>query len=317
MGLRFRKSITLCKGVKLNFGKTGMSVTTGVRGFHNTYNFGTGRTTTSVGIPGTGISYVTTSGGSRNGTNRRSENVNRQANLPPAQGAARRNEPIREEFDSPRLNYVPDDAFIAEPHQNSTRLIPAERIKTIHYSTDELVDWTEMLISDRPPLDCDNPEFWQYCHDRAYKILNGDIDTYLEVIQDTNPLDDLLEYGFGFECGTDSPNMMTVEFNSKQDELLPRTNDMSRVEYFDTLQDYICSCSIRIARDMFALLPVSFVIVHAKADGNTVLSVKFDRRTFMKMKFQGSDASDFVCRFTNNMDFNPTTGFAPVAQIEE
>lgn len=26
MGLRFRKSVTLCKGVKLNFGKTGMSV---------------------------------------------------------------------------------------------------------------------------------------------------------------------------------------------------------------------------------------------------------------------------------------------------
>ena len=26
MGLRFRKSITLCKGVKLNFGKTGMNV---------------------------------------------------------------------------------------------------------------------------------------------------------------------------------------------------------------------------------------------------------------------------------------------------
>ena len=176
MGLRFRKSVTLCKGVKLNFGKTGMSVTTGVRGFHNTYNFGTGRTTTSVGIPGTGISYVTTSGGNRNGT-RRTDNASRQANLPPAQSVTRRNEPIREGNDSQHLNYVPDDAFIAEPQHNNARSIPTDKIKTIHYSTDELIDWTEMLISDRPPMDCDNPEFWQYCHDRAYKILNGDIDT--------------------------------------------------------------------------------------------------------------------------------------------
>ena len=29
MGLRFRKSVTLCKGVKLHFGKTGMSVSVG------------------------------------------------------------------------------------------------------------------------------------------------------------------------------------------------------------------------------------------------------------------------------------------------
>ena len=66
MGLRFRKSVTLCKGVRLNFGKSGMSVTTGTRGFHNTYNFGTGKRTTSIGIPGTGLSYVTTSGGRSN-----------------------------------------------------------------------------------------------------------------------------------------------------------------------------------------------------------------------------------------------------------
>ena len=30
MGLRFRKSISIMPGVKLNFGKTGMSVSTGV-----------------------------------------------------------------------------------------------------------------------------------------------------------------------------------------------------------------------------------------------------------------------------------------------
>lgn len=38
MGLRFRKSVTLCKGVKLNFGKTGMSVSVGGKGYHKTIN---------------------------------------------------------------------------------------------------------------------------------------------------------------------------------------------------------------------------------------------------------------------------------------
>ena len=54
MGLRFRKSVTLCKGVKLNFGKTGMSVSVGGKGYHKTINT-KGQVTTSVGIPGSGI----------------------------------------------------------------------------------------------------------------------------------------------------------------------------------------------------------------------------------------------------------------------
>lgn len=72
MGLRFRKSVTLCKGVRLNFGKTGVSISSGVPGFRKTYNFNTGRTTTSVGIPGTGIYYVDTKNPSKNKTEKKS-----------------------------------------------------------------------------------------------------------------------------------------------------------------------------------------------------------------------------------------------------
>ena len=66
MGLRFRKSVTLCKGVKLNFGKTGMSVSVGGKGYHKTINT-KGQVTTSVGIPGSGIYYTDTKrlGGNR------------------------------------------------------------------------------------------------------------------------------------------------------------------------------------------------------------------------------------------------------------
>lgn len=63
--LRFRKSVSICKGVRLNFGKKGVSISSGIPGFRKTYNFNTGKTTTTVGIPGTGIYYVDTSGPSK------------------------------------------------------------------------------------------------------------------------------------------------------------------------------------------------------------------------------------------------------------
>lgn len=62
MGVRFRKSVKLGKGVKLNLNSKSVSVTTGGKGFHHTVS-SSGKSTTSASIPGTGLSYRTVSGG--------------------------------------------------------------------------------------------------------------------------------------------------------------------------------------------------------------------------------------------------------------
>lgn len=57
MGWRFRKSIKILPGIKINIGKDGFSsVSVGTRGAHLT--MGKNGTTVSAGIPGTGLSYV-------------------------------------------------------------------------------------------------------------------------------------------------------------------------------------------------------------------------------------------------------------------
>ena len=59
MGMRFRKSIKVAPGVKVNLNKNSVSVTAGVKGAHHTIS-SNGNRTSSVGIPGTGISYTKT-----------------------------------------------------------------------------------------------------------------------------------------------------------------------------------------------------------------------------------------------------------------
>ena len=54
-GLRFRKSIGILPGVKVNLSKTGVSTSLGGRGA--TVNVGTRSRTVTLGIPGTGLSY--------------------------------------------------------------------------------------------------------------------------------------------------------------------------------------------------------------------------------------------------------------------
>lgn len=55
MGLRFRRSVRLMPGVRVNFGTRGASVSLGGRGA--SYTIGSGRRTATVGIPGTGLSF--------------------------------------------------------------------------------------------------------------------------------------------------------------------------------------------------------------------------------------------------------------------
>lgn len=55
MGLRFRRSVRLMPGVRLNFGMRGASMSLGGRGA--SYTIGSGRRTATVGIPGTGLSF--------------------------------------------------------------------------------------------------------------------------------------------------------------------------------------------------------------------------------------------------------------------
>ncbi len=56
MSFRFRRSIRIAPGVKINLNKKSVGITVGRRGMHHTIN-SKGRQTTSVGIPGTGLSY--------------------------------------------------------------------------------------------------------------------------------------------------------------------------------------------------------------------------------------------------------------------
>lgn len=354
MGLRMRKSIQICKGVRLNFGTTGASVSFGTKGLRHTINTN-GRRTTSVGIPGTGISYV------KNHSTKKKKNSSQQSHQQyPGVSGANPNEKKTQEYND---------------------LI--NTLRGIHKNCDESVDWQGILLSSEPfslgsigpkqaaakqDLDNYNPGFfqrlksgdkrlelekavklaanedaedyenWEKLHELAQHILDGDIDAYLEVIAQMNPLGDLIDFGTDFEFGTDDPSVMEVEFTAKTSSIVPsyslsltKTGKLSEKEltktaYYDLVQDYICSCTLRIARDIFALLPVKTVVVHAvenqintqtgKQEDMTILSILFERDVLNGLNFDFIDPSDAMNNFWHNMKFMRTSGFKPVERIE-
>lgn len=178
---------------------------------------------------------------------------------------------------------------------------------------------------------------WESMHQFAKSIIDKNIDSYLIAINEANPFEDLLDYGSDFEFGTDDPNCMTVEFRAKGSVVIPtfsmsltKTGVLSKkaltkTQYFDYLQDYVCSCAIRVARELFSIIPIDTVIVHAvdqivnTATGQdedcTILSVIFKRADFNEINFDRIDPSDFIEANKHNMKFLKTMGFKPVERL--
>ncbi len=83
MSIRFRRSMKIMPGVRLNFNKDSIGVSLGVKGAHYTMN-SKGRRTVSAGIPGTGLYSVETLSSGRRSSN--PANTTDVTNLPERSG---------------------------------------------------------------------------------------------------------------------------------------------------------------------------------------------------------------------------------------
>ena len=330
MGLNFRKSIKLLPGVKLNLSKGGVSLSGGVKGLRASINT-KGQVTGTASIPGTGVYYTkkkTLPIGKNKKDKEKAEKAEKEKKTAKTtkKTAAKADTKAAkaEEAAAEEEAYTPKPTFrqaaAAGPKQPLYQPRPAaaqvdmEAVRAIHKVADDTIDWSEIMASPTAPPGYDK-EMWAYYHAAAPKVLDGDIDAYLQLIDEVNPLGDLLAYGTDFEFGTDDPRRMAVEYVVNQDVLTDAKKTMLLSKYNDLLQDFICSMTIRIARDLFALLPVSSVVVHAVLGNNTVLSVDFDRDTLYQVKFGFVDPSEVMAKFNHNMKFSANLGFYPVERV--
>ena len=349
MGLNFRKSISILPGVKVNLSKGGVSLSGGVKGLRKSINT-KGQTTTTVSIPGTGIYYtdrkkITNPFKSKDDKKEKKEKAEKKTKTEKAEKAektekkAKASKKALPEAAAPEIAagsatskypaYNPGGGYPASSSAASSssaapmaaapayaaRQIDAAALKSIHKTADDTVDWMEIQASPIAPDDSYNQEMWTYYHSVAQSVMMGDIDTYLRLIAEVNPLDDLIEYGSNFEFGTDNPGKMEVEFTVNDEVLSDARRNLNQFRFNDLTQDFVCSMAIRIARDMFALLPVNRTVVHAVLDGVTVLSVDFDRATLSKVKFGMIDPSDVMGKFAHNMSFDLQNGFGAADRL--
>ena len=325
MGLNFRKSISLGKGLKLNLSKSGPSVSFGKSGFRQSINL-KGQARTTVGIPGTGVYYTKTSNvknivGGLTGKDGKDAKGKKGKGDAAAQKAAKA---------APAAKANNEELIAQSQAQIQEFAAGLDALKSVHKQSDGYIDWETVKNG---AVSGELRELAPF----AESVLNGDIDSYYKVIAEVGPFDDLLEYGSGFEVGTDDPRMLEVEFQVKSDDIIPTQypdmkasgelvmKEFSKSAYYELVQDYVSSTMLRVARDSFALLPIQTVIIHAvdkvlnPATGNdeevTICSVKIKRDALATLNFERIDPSDCLESFECNVKFRKTTGYAPVDRV--
>ena len=345
MGLNFRKSISLGKGLKLNLSKSGPSVSFGKSGFRQSVNL-KGQARTTVGIPGTGI-YYTKNTNVKNVVSGLTGKAQEAKNKKAAGKAAAEPKAAKAPKGTKAAAGVAAGAAAgataaaAKPAVNEELIAASkakveefaagiEALKSVHKQSDGYIDWEAVANG---AVSGQMKELQPF----AQSVLAGDIDSYFKVIAEVGPFDDLLEYGSGFEVGTDDPSLLEIEFQVKSDDIIPTQypdmkasgeivmKDFTKSAYYELVQDYVSSTMLRVARDTFALLPVRQVIIHAvdkvlnPATGNdeevTIASVKIKRDALATLNFERIDPSDCLESFECNVKFKKTTGYAPVDRV--
>lgn len=188
----------------------------------------------------------------------------------------------------------------------------------------------------------------QYLRDKAdyekmMDIVNGVINknpqAYTYALNFFNPFEDLKEYGsdISFEVNA---NKVSVDFYVHSEEVVPSTtkkilrkgvevkeDQLPQSRFNEIYQDYVCSCILKISKEIFQLLPVvNEVQVNAKgslmnsATGNfeeqTIVSVNIERDKLDKLNFDLLDPSDSMSNFEHRMDFKKNEGFKPVSDLQ-
>jgi hypothetical protein len=173
----------------------------------------------------------------------------------------------------------------------------------------------------------------------AKGVQNKNSQSYTYALNFFNPFEDLNEYGSDISFTVNS-NSISVDYFVHSEEVIPNTTkkalrkgievkeeQMPTSRFNEIYQDYVCSCVLRISKEVFQLLPViDNVQVNAKgsvmntATGNheekTIVSAKINRSKLAELNFELLDPSDSMSNFEHRMDFKKTEGFKPVEDLQ-
>ena len=174
------------------------------------------------------------------------------------------------------------DLFREKPASATAARPALPPFEALWKTADESIDWTEALVSPTTTDPLTPQDKWALYHTQADAVLHGDTAAYLTVLRAANPMDDLMPYVTAMDVRAENSDQLSASFAVRPDLM---DGDAKR---------YVSGMAVRIARDLFAVLPVLRVSVRARQKDAELLQVSFTRQEMNKVRFAFIDPVAFV-----------------------
>jgi len=182
---------------------------------------------------------------------------------------------------------------------------------------------------------------WEKDHQLAKRILAGDSKAYVEALSELSPFAEIAELGSSVNFAIENSKVIECSLKVNGKDAIPvevksltangkvSIKPMPKARFHEIYQDYLCGCVLRVAREVFALLPVETVLITATADvfdsstGRTteqpVLSVAVPWAVLGRLQFDRLDPSDSMDSFLHRGDFKTSRKsgeFVPITPLK-
>lgn len=181
-------------------------------------------------------------------------------------------------------------------------------------------------------------EDWNETIPLAKNILDGDAKSKLAVIEKLNPFSEISSIGSSISFNITETSIVEANVHIQGNDVIPNevksllksgrlsVKKMPNGAFNELYQDYVCSCVLRVARELFSILPEEMVFVTAvdkllnsktgHTDISPILSVAVSRDTLKSLNIMSIDPSDSMSNFIHNMSFKKAKGFEIVEQLD-
>jgi hypothetical protein len=181
---------------------------------------------------------------------------------------------------------------------------------------------------------------WEKLKNMARRILGGEHRAYTEALVEFNPFGEISDLGSSINFTIHNAKLVECLLKVSGKQIIPAEvktltatekvsiKPMPKGLFHDIYLDYLCGCVLRVAREIFALLPADTVLVTAVADsldsrtGHTVeqpvVSVALPRADVALLNFDQLVPADAMDTFQCRGDFKASRkseAFQPIAPL--
>jgi hypothetical protein len=181
---------------------------------------------------------------------------------------------------------------------------------------------------------------WEELRSIARRILAGEHKAFIEALVEFSPLAEISDVGSLMHFTVETAKLIRCELKVNGTQAIPAdvktltaaekvsVKPMPKARFHEIYQDYVCGCMLRVAREVFAMLPVDTVLITGSADildtrtGQTseqpVLSAVMPREVIGSLDFDKLDPSDAMENFLHRGNFKASRkagAFQPITPL--